>query len=190
MVNLQKKLGENLAKKVLQKSESQNLKDAVNEWSLNNMTVDMTMSTYCLCGQPHIKYIYSIKNYKNGNIISPIGSDCIRKFGRKDLDRELKLLELLYKMKHAFTNKERVELNSDYFSRDLLGYLYEKGAFKPSEYNEGNPVNDYNFMVDMFNQRADPNTNQKRKIYVMINKYVKDFVEKDCQEINGGQELR
>jgi uncharacterized protein YaiI (UPF0178 family)/DNA-binding transcriptional regulator YhcF (GntR family) len=43
------------------------------------------------------KYLYTIKNMYNGNILYPVGSSCITKFDRKDLREKTSLYEYLYK---------------------------------------------------------------------------------------------
>lgn len=47
------------------------------------------------------KYLYTIKNMYNGNILYPVGSSCITKFDRKDLREKTSLMESQFKLLHA-----------------------------------------------------------------------------------------
>ena len=41
---------------------------------------------FCVCIKEHIRYLYTIRNELTGRTIYPIGSSCIKKFHRNDMD--------------------------------------------------------------------------------------------------------
>jgi len=96
--------------------------------------------------------LHTIKNRYNGNLLFPIGSSCIRKFGRKELNSEVKLKEDLFKLLHYIENRDFIVLSSNFFSRRLIDYLFETGAFDNS-YNHYDGYEDYRFFKKMFNKR-------------------------------------
>lgn len=91
----------NLICKVIDKSESNNWDNAVMEWKIIDCEEDEKCSEICICGKENIKYLYTIKNMYNGNILYPVGSSCITKFDRKDLREKTSLMESQFKLLHA-----------------------------------------------------------------------------------------
>ena len=79
----------------------------------------------CICGKENIKYLYTIKNIYNANILFPIGSSCIKKFDRKDLREKTTLMEAQFKLLHAVEKNQFLMLSTDLFTRRLLLWLYE-----------------------------------------------------------------
>ena len=144
---------ENLIKSVIELSESQDWEKAVREWAIIDCEIDESLSESCVCGKENLKYLFTIRNVKNRNELYPIGSTCINKFERDDLDDEVSVYEDMFRLIRAVENKERIELNSKYFSRKLLAYLYDKDVFKANQYNGFDGENDYDFMLEMFNKR-------------------------------------
>ncbi len=70
-----------------------------------------------------------------------------------------------------------ISLSTDFFSRKLRRKLYEEGAFD-SNYNGFEGINDYKFILDMFNKR-DKSTitpNQQRKIRAIIVASVRPYL--------------
>lgn len=126
---------DNLILKVIDNSESNNWQDAVYEWDIVDCYEDETLSSSCICGKEYIKYCYTIKN-KNGNELVPIGGRCIQKFDRQELNNLTVVNEKLFTLLHAIRDNKFITLSSEYFSRKLIEYLYEHGAFKPSIYND------------------------------------------------------
>jgi hypothetical protein len=105
----------------------------------------------------------------------PIGSSCIKKFERADLDEEAAVKEQLFKLLHAIENNRFLTLSSEFFSRKLLRHLYEIGAFKPTQYNNYNPEEDYQFMLDMFNKRSRTMKQEKKATAIILNS-IKPFL--------------
>lgn len=149
-------------------SEANTWEDAVQEWSMTGCRIDSTCSSSCVCGQENIKYLFRITNELNGNRLFPIGSRCIKKFGRRDLDELVNVHEQMCKLLEAVKEHKFIEFTSDLFSKKLITYLYEEGAFPPTAYNINDPTRDYNFLMDMFKQRKEPTDLQKRKIRALI----------------------
>ena len=113
-----------------------------------------------------------------GRSLYPIGSSCIEKFERDDLDYEVDVQMDMYRLAHAMERGERIELTSKYFSKNLLYALYEEGAFAPNKYNRYDGTNDYQFMLDMFNKRnkSEITEQQHRKIRGLIAYSIKPFL--------------
>lgn len=157
---------ENLIQRVLDLSHYDTWQKAVDEWVILSCKEDVQSSSQCVCGKENLRYLFTIKNIINGNILFPIGSSCIKKFDRNELNEQISLCEQMFKLKHAVEENKFITL--DYFSRKLLLYLWKQGAFKPTPYNKYNGENDYKFLLDMFNRRREPTTLQAKKIRGII----------------------
>ena len=139
---------ENLIKRVIDLSESNVWERAVQEWEIFDCEIDDAMTESCVCGKEHLRYLFTIRNTENGNELYPIGSTCINKFDRDDLDYEVSVYEDMFRLIRAVENNEYIELTSEYFSRKLLGYLLDNDAFEPNEYNDFDGENDYGWFHD------------------------------------------
>lgn len=138
---------------VMELSQANNWEDAVEEWEIVGYEEDDSCSSSCVCGKENLKYLFTIKNSVNGNSLFPIGSECIKKFQQDSLAEELKGWTDYIKLKNKIAETGRIELSAEYFSRCLLRFLLNQGAFSSNRYNGNNPRNDYKFMLDMFNKR-------------------------------------
>ena len=159
----------NLILNVIEKSEANTWDLAVYEWELVDCEEDESCESSCVCGKEHIRYLHKIVNRENGNILFPIGSSCIKKFNRSDLNQDVKINEDLFKLLHHIENRRYIELSSDFFTRKLINYLYDVGAFD-NDYNGFDGYDDYEFFLKMFNKRdkASITYNQQRKINAII----------------------
>lgn len=178
---------ENLIQRVIDASISKDWKGSVQEWYIHSCDKDESQTSRCVCGKENLKYLFTIRNRFNGNILFPIGSSCILKFGRKDLKEQINLYEQMFTLLNAVEKGEYITL--EYFSRKLLLYLYKCGVFKPTPYNKFNGKNDYDFMLDMFNKRNKPSEKQEKKIrgiiFLTIIPYLKEHIKhKDLFSIN------
>ena len=91
----------NLIKNVLEHSEeTQDYNIAAFEWDIVDCA--LVRNSVCLCGKENIKYCYTIQNFKNNNVLYPIGSSCIRKFNNDNLTNKTKIYE---KNNKEFKNK-------------------------------------------------------------------------------------
>lgn len=79
-------------------------------------------------------------------------------------------------MLHAVENNDYLQLSSEFFSRKLLLYLLEVGAFEPNQWNNYNPENDYRFMLDMFNKRTRTDKQNKKATAIILNS-IKPFLQ-------------
>lgn len=180
---MENKYVKNLILTVIQNSVADNWDEAVLEWELFDCEEDETVSSYCICGKENIKYLHTIKNRYNGNLLFPIGSSCIRKFGRKELDSEVKLKEDLFKLLHHIQKRDFIVLSSEFFTRRLIDYLYDVGAFD-NDYNRYEGYDDYCFFKKMFNKRNkdEISYNQQKKINAIIINSIYPYLQKTILE--------
>ena len=169
---------QNLIRRVLDESTTESWGIAVNEWDIVDCEEDEHCTSKCVCGKEKLRYLFTIKNRETDAILYPIGSSCIKKFERNDLDSKVEVQKDMYHLSHAIENGERIELDSNYFSKKLLYTLYEKGAFPDNRYNGNNGHNDYQFMLNMFNKRnkGDITQEQHKKINAIIAFSIKPFL--------------
>ncbi|MBK5458797.1 hypothetical protein [Peribacillus sp. TH27] len=166
----------NLIKTVIEKSVSKSWNTAVLEWEIDDVIEDEDNESSCICGKENIRYLFTIKNINNQNTLFPIGSSCIKKFDREDLNELTLVNEKLFKLFHGVKANEFITLNSEYFSRKILKYIFDQGAFTPNKYNNFNGDNDYNFMLKMFNMRGEPSEKQLKKIRAIIVTSIKPYL--------------
>ena len=168
---------EKMIQTVVKYSESNYWKDAVNEWRIDDCEEDDSCSGRCICGKENIKYLYTIRNSINGEKLYPIGSSCIKKFERADMNEEISLREGTFKLFHAVENNMYLSLSPDLFSRKLLKWLYEQGAFN-TLYTNYNGMEDYRFMLKMFNKRdkSSISPRQNKKIKAILLNSIKPFL--------------
>lgn len=173
----------NLIMTVIDNSEGNCWEDAVLEWDINDCEEDLSCSSECICGKENIKYLYTIRNRNTGRELFPIGSSCINKFDRRDLRDATSLIESQFKLLHAVEEGRYLSLSSELFSRKLLRWLYEEGAFD-TEYNHYDGEDDYEFMLKMFNKRDKDSisVNQDKKIKAILLSSVKPFLQERLAE--------
>lgn len=173
----------NLILKVIYNSESDEWDGAVTEWEIYDCEEDETCSEECICGKENIKYLYTIRNILNGKLLFPIGSSCIKKFNRADLKEETTLREGLFKLLHAVEEKGYLSLSPDLFSRKILQWFYDEGAFDTS-YNNYDGKSDFEFMLKMFNKRNKDliTISQDKKIKAVLLNSIKPFLERTLSE--------
>jgi len=160
----------NLIEKVSHMSQDKDWCSAITEWDIVDCDEDHKSGSTCICGKENLRYRFRIKNMKNNNILYPIGSCCIKKFERNDLNEKTLIQEKLFKLFHAVKEKKYITLSKDLFSRKLLKYLYDEGVFKATKYNRSDPKNDYQFMIKMFNKRkkSEITKEERNKITAII----------------------
>ncbi len=109
---MNKTYNEVLRGQVIALSVSDTWEDAVSEWGIIGCEEDLTASSQCVCGKENIRYQYTISNSCNGEILFPIGSSCIQKFGREDLNQQIILQEGMFRLYHAISAGEFITLTS------------------------------------------------------------------------------
>ena len=77
--------------------------------------------------------------------------------------------EQLFKLLHAIENNNFITLSSQYFSRKLLRYFYDSDVFEPTPYNQYEPYNDYQFLLDMFNKNKRSVSQDKKATAIILN---------------------
>lgn len=168
-----------LKKTVIESSFSEDWNNAVKEWDIVSMKENTDADSICICGNTGLRYLYEIHNNKNGNTLFPIGTTCIKQFEREDLNEEIKNYVMMFNMVSAVENNVRIELKSSFFSRRFLEYLYRKGAFIETKYNDFNSNKEYKFMLNMFNKRKVTEKQNKRITAIIINSiipYIKNCI--------------
>jgi hypothetical protein len=170
----------NLIKQVIDNSAEKVWEAAVLEWEVVDCEEDETLLSSCICGKENLRYLFTIKNKLNANILYPIGSSCIKKFDRDDLNESVSVKEQLFKLLHALENNKYITLSGDLFSRRLLEYFYENDAFQANKYNRNHPVLDYEFLLKMFNKRDKESITpaQKSKINAIIINSIRPFLQR------------
>jgi hypothetical protein len=166
----------NLMQAVMEKSETTDWESAVDEWELDDVEEDETLEESCVCGKESLRYLFTIRNIINGNYLYPIGSSCINRFDRADLAEEAAVKEQLFKLLHSIEERKFITLSSEFFSRKLLRYLYDISAFKATEYNQYEPYNDYQFLLDMFNARNRTSRQGSKATAIILNS-IKPFLQ-------------
>lgn len=169
----------NLIQTVIDNSESSDWENAVQEWGILDCEEDETVESCCICGKENIKYLFTIKNNSNGKTLSPIGSSCIKKFNRTDLNEITAITEGMFKLLHAIKENKFISLSPELFSRKILKALYQDGAFKENEYNNFNSKIDYDFILKMFNKKNKESItiNQNKKIKAIIVGSIKPYLQ-------------
>lgn len=122
---------QNLIKRVLEASTTDNWEIAVREWDIVDCEEDEEHASECVCGKENLRYLFTIRNRETGRSLYPIGSSCIEKFERDDLDYEVDVQMDMYRLAHAMERGERIELTSKYFSKKLLYDCMKKEHLHP-----------------------------------------------------------
>ena len=176
---------ERLIKTVIELSQGNDWDTAVKEWEIADCVEDDTLSSSCICGKDHLLYLFTIENVVNGNVLFPIGSSCIKKFGRKDLDVGVTVRKKMVKLYRAIEDNQPILLSPEFFSRNLIKKLYAEGAFN-CEYNGYDGYDDYKFILKMFNKRdkSSITSEQQEKIHAIIAALKPHLQQKMTQKMN------
>ncbi|MFF2053808.1 hypothetical protein ACFVU2_19545 [Leifsonia sp. NPDC058194] len=164
-----------LKSEVTAASRARNWLYAVREWEVVGLEEDTSGSSNCICGQPNLQKLFTIRNPLTDRELYPIGSTCINHFGRRELDDEVKVLEDLAKLRRAILDRRRIAVDSEFFTRALLKRLYDDGAFPGDEYNRGHGSVDYEFLLGYFNARDKPaisSQQHRRATAILLSKIV------------------
>ncbi|WP_297437265.1 hypothetical protein [uncultured Clostridium sp.] len=174
---------ENLIKTIISNSCASNWEEAVEEWDIVDCKESIDNESECICGKENIKYLFEIKNNKNNKSLRPIGSSCIEKFNRNDLNDLTKVNEKMFKLLHAVEKNTYITISSEFFSRKLLKFLLDEGAFTENKYNKFNTENDYKFLKDMFNKSGKGISSlEKKKIDALIVAAIKPFLKQKLKD--------
>lgn len=174
---------DNLVCKVIESSKANTWDAAVLEWEITDCIEDPSCTSTCICGKENLKYRYTITNTKTYKHLIPIGSSCIHKFERKDLDEKTSLTEQTFRLLHAVEQNKYLTFSSDLFSRKLLLWLYNEKAFSTA-YNGYNGIKDYEFMLKMFNKRDKSSITpaQDKRIKAILLNSIKPFLQRKLSD--------
>lgn len=164
---------------VIEASQSDNWERAVQEWQVISVEEDPRGTGTCVCGKNPLVYLYIIHNWRTKQTLVPIGSKCVNLFGVEELDLSVDVLHRLLKLRTAYATNRSIALTGDYFSRNVLADLLHNGAFPPNGFNRQSGDNDYKFLLDLFNQRQEITPNEGRKVWVLLNRTIRNFVLND-----------
>ena len=168
----------NLKQRVMASSQSTVWESAVLEWEMLDWEEDESLESSCVCGKDGLRWLFTLVNKCNGNRLYPVGSCCVKRFGRRNLSEDAGVRERLFRLLHAIEDNECITLTADLFSRKLLAYLLREGAFPANEHNRFDPENSCRFLLDMFNKRDKNSISaaQDRKIKALIMNAVRPWL--------------
>ncbi|MEV7933687.1 hypothetical protein [Curtobacterium sp. NPDC089185] len=150
----------------------------VAEWEVAGLEEEPTSTGTCVCGNTGLRYLYAIRNPGTGHELAPIGSVCVEYFEVPELTEGVSALRRPFDLRAAYVNLRPVALTTEYSSRALLADLWENGAFPDNGYRN-NGENDYRFLLDWFNSHSAPSQKERRKIWVLVNRTIPQFVLSD-----------
>ncbi|PRY67699.1 hypothetical protein B0I08_106307 [Glaciihabitans tibetensis] len=170
-----------LRRAVTEASTASKWKTGVLEWEVTSVAEHPTGEGECVCGQTNLLWLYTITNTHNGAELFPIGSTCVNHFERTDLNRQIAVFRKLVHIRSAAREGRQIALTTEYFSRAVLDYLYDVGAFTPDQYNENDGWNDWEFLRKMFGVRDKTEISPKRqwKIRKILDQKAVPFVIND-----------
>lgn len=169
---------ETLVRAVVDASVSKTWSVAVSEWCVVELEEDTCGQGVCVCGKTELVKLFTIENELNGSVLYPIGSVCVNKFGRQELDQQVNVYSDLLTLRNGIRDGERITLTAGWFSRAVLEWLFAEGAFTPNQWNGFDAERDVDFLLEMFNKRnKDAITRpQEAKIHVLLTRHVAPFV--------------
>lgn len=74
----------------MQRSQAREFSEAAQEWYIS--AFDDEHWDACVCGQQDILFCYTIRNRDTSAVLSPIGSNCIKRFGNGAMSTEMSIL--------------------------------------------------------------------------------------------------
>lgn len=140
-----------LSKYVIARSVSNDWEDARNEWVIDHLeSTNDPLGGTCICTKTGLHYLYMIKNMYNKKEIFPIGSSCIKLFGRSDLNQSAKALHDAKAIAEWPLKDVISAVNHHFgFSRAVIKYLFEQDVITRPQYvwlmaafNSKKPLND------------------------------------------------
>jgi hypothetical protein len=169
---------ETLKKVIEANSAANDFYRAVHEWNVTAVEEHPSNEGECLCGQQDLLYMYTIHNQHTGRLLEYIGSTCVQHFKNSALNLQVAVFRGLFELRKKILAGDRISLTTDYFSREILKWLYEEGAFPATTYNGNDGEKDYLFLLDMFNKRNkdDISPPRQRKILGLVHYTIKPFV--------------
>ena len=180
------KARESLVRAVVEASVANDWDGAVKEWSVTDMVESAENAGVCVCNQHGLHYLFTITNRRNDNELCPIGSTCIKLFGRTDLNRQVndyihhyEMNRRLYVLRRQMREDPMAIIRNGSGSAALIDELFERDAFPPSDYNDGDGGVDADFLLEMLRRRTrQPSGAQERKVWALAKYTVLPFLER------------
>lgn len=111
---------EQLEKIIVEESDAEKWDDAVKEWAIEDLNeFENEDEISCVCGRHPLKYVFALRNAGNNNLISRIGSVCIKHFGEIKLKRVLYLLNRFKEIYRCACSSQNLANKND----DLISLL-------------------------------------------------------------------
>ena len=145
-----------LKQKILENSlEKSNFLEACKEWKISAYYEDGSQNTECTCGKESLKHVYEINNLSTYNTLI-IGSVCINKFERTDLNDNIKIQTLCNVLCNKISGGEFIVIED--FSRKLIDFLWDLEYFDSEK--------DCSFFKKMFNKKNKEKITTKQESYI------------------------
>lgn len=160
-------------------SNQEDFEKAKHEWEIISADIDPEQTYSCICGQKHLKYLYRIRNKINNKTLGYIGNDCIKKFRRTDMNAKLSAFQKECTLvKFCAENGLYIDWpqQKHLFSVSLIERIYNKGGFKPTQYNHYDPKVDYEFFLRMFRKRDDASPNELKRVRAILATQIKPYI--------------
>jgi hypothetical protein len=172
-----------LRRAVIDMSVASKWKTAILEWAVTSVEEHPDSEGECICGQTNLLWMYTITNVTNHAEMFPIGSSCVNHFERSDLNQQVAVFRKLVQLRGAARAGSQITLTTEYFSRAVLDYLFDAGAFTPDQYNGDNGENDWEFLRKMFGIRDKTTINSKQqwKLMKLLEQKIVPFVLNDSR---------
>ncbi len=160
-----------LFKIVTSNSKAKIWNEAVKEWDIDKKYDNGIADDSCTCSHENIRYVFIIKNINTDRNLK-IGSTCISKFGRKELDEYASVSEQEFKLFSAVREKKFITLDNNFFTRKLIKLFRDKKVITEK---------DYSFMLKMFNKKnkEDITKNQQKYINGLLGFTIYPYLEKE-----------
>ena len=81
---------------VCENSQSKDFSNACKEWYIEDYYCKQPHDEIqydCVCGQCNLTHIYTIRNSVTNNQLTPVGSNCVKRFNDSEMDADLKMFE-------------------------------------------------------------------------------------------------
>lgn len=143
---------EKLKEVVLTNSFATTYSEATTEWVTTYYDYD-EHETECLCGKCGLKHRYEITNVKTGNVLYPIGSECIEKFNNDKMTKDALTLKDVAEYRNSFLSFRKMDLSE--INPNVVNYCYGIDALEDE--------NDFEFMMAFSRKRSFRNISEKQK---------------------------
>lgn len=161
-----------LMQAIIENSIADTWKEAVKEWTIIALEEDARRVHRCICGQEGLRYLFTIYNQNTDTKLFPIGSSCIKKFNRIDLDTQVESRMQIWRINQArqYDKNAFDDIQSGLYSRKSIRELCEKAHIDRDSTD---------FLLKMFGKRKEITPNQAKKIAYHMNHQIAPYLEKE-----------